>query len=70
MPEESERPNFREHLREIRHALGGLGHDVEIDAAHAPHLAKEGTKNALARAAGVRRGSMPTWTEPSEEERR
>jgi hypothetical protein len=70
MPEESERPKFREHLHEIRRALGGLGRDVELDAEQAPHLAKEGTKNALARAAGVRRGAMHEWTDPKSEDTR
>ncbi len=67
MTEEKERPKFREHLHEMREAFGGLGRDVETDVSHAPHLAKEGTKNALARAAGVRRGRMSEWTEPSAE---
>lgn len=70
MTEETERPRFREHLREMGKALSGIGKDVEIDAAQAPHLAKEGTKNALARAAGVRRGPMHEWSEPSSEERK
>ncbi len=65
MTEQNEPPKFREHLHEIRKALGGLGRDVELDVADAPHLAKEGTKNALARAAGVRRGAMTTWDEPA-----
>jgi hypothetical protein len=64
MPEESEQPRFKEHLRDMRHALGGIGRDVEIDVTGAPHLAKEGTKNALARAAGIRRTPMKEWTEP------
>jgi hypothetical protein len=68
MSEENERPRFREHLHEIRDALGGIGHDVKIDVADAPHLAKEGTKNALARAAGVRRTAMREWSDPSAED--
>jgi hypothetical protein len=68
MTDEIERPRFREHLHEIRESLGGIGKDVEIDVAHAPHLAKEGTKNALARAAGVRRTTLREWTEPASED--
>jgi hypothetical protein len=49
----------------MREALGGIGKDVEADVADAPRLAKEGTKNALARAAGVRRTAMREWTEPT-----
>lgn len=64
MTDESERPGFREHLHEMRRALGGIGKDVEVEVADAPHLAKEGTKNVLARAAGVRRTPMREWTEP------
>jgi hypothetical protein len=64
MTDEAERPRFREHLREMGRALGGIGKDVEIGVADAPHLAKEGTKNALARAAGIRRTPMREWTEP------
>jgi hypothetical protein len=61
MSEDTEKPRFREHLREIRGALGGLGKDVELDVTHAPRVVKEGTKNAFAKAAGVRRGPMPEW---------
>lgn len=68
MTDESERPRFREHFRDMRKALGGIGRDVVIDVADAPHLAKEGTKNALARAAGIRRTPMKEWTEPATEE--
>ncbi len=68
MPEESEQPRFREHLRDMRRALGGIGRDVEIDVAGAPRLAKEGTQNALARAAGVRRTPMKEWNEPARED--
>lgn len=68
MTEESDQPGFREHLRQIRSALGGIGRDVKIEAADAPHRAKEGTKNALARAAGVRRGSMQEWSAPAIED--
>jgi hypothetical protein len=48
----------------MREALSGLGKDVELDVADAPHVVKEETKNALARAAGVRRTPMREWTEP------
>ena len=61
MTDDSDRPRFREHLHEMREALGGIGKDVEIDVADAPHVAKEGTKNLLARAAGIRRTSMREW---------
>jgi hypothetical protein len=64
MTNETDPPRFREHLRALRKALGGIGKDVEMDVADAPHLAKEGTKNALARAAGIRRTPMREWTEP------
>jgi hypothetical protein len=67
MTDESEQPGFREHLHEMRKALGGIGKDVKIDVAAAPALAKEGTKNALARAAGVRRTPMREWNEPESE---
>jgi hypothetical protein len=70
MTDEQERPGLREHLRELRQAFGGIGRDVKIDAVNAPHLAKEGAKNALARAAGVRRTSMREWTQPESEERK
>jgi hypothetical protein len=63
MSEEKERPRFREHLHEMGSALGGIGKDVEIGVTDAPHLAKEHTKNALARAAGIRRAPMHEWTE-------
>ncbi len=52
----------------MRRALGGIGRDVEIDVAGAPRLAKEGTQNALARAAGVRRTPMKEWNEPARED--
>ncbi len=61
MTDEEPRPQFREHLHEIREALGGIGRDVKVDVTEAPHLAKEGAKNAFARAAGVRRGPMHEW---------
>jgi hypothetical protein len=64
MVEETEPTRFREHLRQLRGALAGLGKDVEHDVANAPDLAKERTKDALARAAGVRRGPMRQWSEP------
>jgi hypothetical protein len=68
MSDETDPPRFREHLHEMRKALGGIGKDVEIGVADAPHLAKEGTKNALARAAGIRRTPMQEWTEPASED--
>jgi hypothetical protein len=68
MSDETERPRFREHLRDMGKALGGIGKDVKIDVAEAPRVAKEGTKNALARAAGIRRSPMREWTEPASEE--
>ena len=68
MTDEIERPRFRDHLHEMREALGGIGKDVKIDVTDAPHLAKEGTKNALARAAGFRRTTLREWTEPASEE--
>lgn len=66
MPEEKERPRLREHLHEIREALGGIGKDVELEVEDAPHNVKEGTKNALARAAGVRRTPVHEWRAPSD----
>ena len=68
MSEEPEPPRFREHLHEMREALAGIGHDVKTDVADAPHVAREGTKNALARAAGVRRTPMREWSDPSTSE--
>jgi len=68
MTDEMDRPRFRDHLHEMREALGGIGKDVELDLADAPHLAKEGTKNALARAAGIRRTTLREWTEPASED--
>ena len=65
MTERTERPGFREHLHEMREALAGIGKDVEIGVTDAPHMAKEGTKNALARAAGIRKTPMREWSEPS-----
>jgi hypothetical protein len=68
MTDEADRPRFREHLHEMRQALGGIGKDVEMGVADAPHLAKEGTKEALARAAGIRRTPMREWPEPAHED--
>lgn len=68
MTDGTDRPRMREHLHEIREALAGIGKDVELDVADAPHVAKEGTKNALARAAGVRRTPMREWGEPASQE--
>lgn len=65
MTEETPSPRFREHLREMREGLAGIGKDVKLDVADAPHLVKEGTKNVLAAAAGIRRTSMREWTEPT-----
>lgn len=67
MSDEGDRPQFREHLREIRKSLGGIGKDIEIDVAEAPRLAKKGTKRALARAAGIRQTPIQEWAEPSPE---
>ena len=68
MTDESDRPRFREHLHEMREALGGIGKDVKINVGEAPRLAKEGTKNALARAAGIRRTPMREWNDPAHDE--
>jgi hypothetical protein len=68
MNEETDRPRLREHLREVKNALRGIGKDVELDVADAPHVVKEGTQNALARAAGIRKTPMHEWSEPSAED--
>jgi len=68
MSDEHEAPRFREHLHEMREAIGGLGKDVKTDVADAPHVVKEGTKNAFARAAGIRRTPMREWSEPNGED--
>lgn len=65
MTEETDRPGFRQHLREMREAFAGMGRDVQIGVADAPRLAREGTRNALARAAGIRKTPMREWSEPS-----
>jgi len=70
MTEESERTKFREHFHEMGEALAGISKDVEHDVADAPHLAKEGAKNALARAAGIRRTPMHEWSDPSTSDRK
>lgn len=70
MTDSSDQSGFREHLRQIRQAFGGIGRDVKINVANAPRLAKEGTKNTLARAAGIRRTSMREWTHPEVEEQK
>ncbi len=57
-------PRFREHLRELGAAFAGLGKDVRTDVADAPHVAKVGAKDALARAAGIKRTPMHEWEEP------
>ena len=67
MSEEERTPRFREHLHEMREAMGGLSEDVKTDVVDAPHVIKEGTKNAFARAAGIRRTPMQEWSEPSGE---
>jgi hypothetical protein len=64
MSEPEERPRLREHLAEFRKALHDVGRDVELDVANAPHLTKEGAKNVIASAAGVRRKPMRAWSEP------
>lgn len=69
MTEETPPPRFREHLHEMREALAGIGHDVKVDVADAPHAAKEGTKNALARAAGIQRKPMREWADPGPAEK-
>ncbi len=68
MSAENKEPRFREHLHEMKEALTGLGKDVRTDVADAPHVAKEGAKNAFARAAGIRRAPMKEWSEPSSSE--
>lgn len=52
----------------MRVALGGIGKDVELDVVDAPRLAKRGAKNALARAAGIRKKSLREWSEPASED--
>lgn len=66
MTEEGERTRFREHLHEMREALGGLGRDVVTDVEHAPRVAKEETRNVFAKAAGIRRGPLHEWDESVE----
>jgi hypothetical protein len=68
MSDESDRPRFREHLSEMKKALGGIGKDLEIGASDAPRVAKQGTRNALARAAGIRRTPIREWSEPPADE--
>jgi hypothetical protein len=68
MSDEDSRPRFREHLHQLREGLGGIGKDVRVDVANAPHLVKEGTKNTLARAAGIRRTPLEEWTEPASQD--
>jgi hypothetical protein len=48
----------------MKEALTGIGQDVKTDIADAPRVAKEGTKNAFAKAAGIRRSPMREWSEP------
>jgi len=64
MSDEPERPKFREHLQEMGAALGGIGRDVGTSVSDAPHLAKEGAKDAFARAAGIRRKPLKEWSSP------
>jgi hypothetical protein len=66
MTDEAHKSQFRTHLREIGRALEGLGKDVEIDVADAPHTVRVGTQNTLAKAAGVRRTPLEAWSEPVE----
>ncbi|MGA7924099.1 MAG: hypothetical protein WCA77_09000 [Thermoplasmata archaeon] len=70
MTEDSERPRFREHLHDMRKAMGGIGRDVKTDVVDAPHLAEEATKNALARAAGIRRTPLHEWTESKSDDKK
>lgn len=67
MSDERDGSRFREHLHQLRSALSGIGRDVKIDVEDAPHAAKEGTRNALARAAGIRRGPMKGWSAPTDD---
>ena len=67
MSDEESGSRFREHLRELRSALSGVGRDVKINVADAPHAAKEGTKNVFARAAGIKRGPMRSWGTSTDE---
>ncbi len=67
-----------EELRRLPHRLAGAGsaigtgtvkvasaaRDAVVDAGH---RAKEGTKNAFATAAGVKRTPMRSWTSPEQE---
>jgi hypothetical protein len=68
MSEPEQAPKLREHFAEVRRALHGIGKDIELDVADSPHLAKEGAKNALATAAGIRKKPMKEWgpTPPSD----
>jgi hypothetical protein len=68
MTDDSERPRFREHLHEMREAIGGIGKDVGTSVVDAPHRAKEGTKNAFARAAGIKKTPIEEWSETSRTE--
>jgi hypothetical protein len=63
MSDPADRPKFREHLREIGQALGGIGKDVELGATNAPRAAKEGARNAMAKAAGIRRTPLKEWSD-------
>jgi hypothetical protein len=65
MADQDDRTEVREHLREIRRALGGIGQDVKVDLEDAPHNVKEGTRNTLARAAGIKRTPMREWSPPA-----
>jgi hypothetical protein len=66
MSDEVDRPRFREHLGDLGRALGAMGKDVGEDVADAPHLAKQGAKSAMARAAGIKRTPLKQWSEPDE----
>ena len=62
MTDDPARPRIREHLSDLGRAIGAVGKDIELDVADAPHLAKQGTKNAMARAAGIKRTPLEEWS--------
>ena len=64
MTEPDEETHFKEHWSQLRKAAHGIASDVETGVADAPHRMKEGTKNALASAAGVRRTPIRSWSPP------
>ena len=61
MTDSDEEPHLREHLAEFRKALRDVGHDVAKDVEEAPRLPREGAKNAVASAAGIRRKPLKEW---------